>query len=573
MNLPIVRALRAKVLLLIVFGVAIPLAIVGIWMSGATERSGRDLLRVRLEGALGQVVAEISNRWVVLRSDLLDLAEAPAVQAALATGQTGTVALKTTWRRVAATPAEDILASGRPANLVLYGIDTTARWSITSTDDSTMRLEPSPVGGDRPTGVTVALPVVARVSGDVVGTIETQLAASFLVPVGAGGTGGIGAVLGIRDRTSGAWLSPLPFDPTLLTEDEFEWAGDHWLVARRVLEEPRLMLAAAAPLSAYTAPFQRTARRGAIALLIVSIAALAMAALLTRRFTMSLERLAVAADAVSRGDLDHQANVAGDDEVGRVGRAFNSMVASLRATLAELSRRERLAAVGEFAASLAHEVRNPLTALRMELQRAEEQLPTESPSRAPLERALRVVTRLNQTVAGALRVARSGTAGTDLVNLRVPLQRALEITVPAITQVGAVLDAPGPEGDPMVVRCDAAAMEQLFLNLLLNAAQSLSEDAVGRVTVSIEATAGVVDVAIRDTGQGISPELLPRVFDPFVSSRPEGTGLGLAIARQIAMAHGGELHLTSEVGIGTIARLRLPLVSTSVNDDGGVGRP
>ena len=125
----------------------------------------------------------------------------------------------------------------------------------------------------------------------------------------------------------------------------------------------------------------------------------------------------------------------------------------------------------------------------------------------------------------------------------------------------------------MVVRCDAAAMEQLFLNLLLNAAQSLSEDAVGRVTVSIEATAGVVDVAIRDTGQGISPELLPRVFDPFVSSRPEGTGLGLAIARQIAMAHGGELHLTSEVGIGTIARLRLPLVSTSVNDDGGVGRP
>ena len=333
------------------------------------------------------------------------------------------------------------------------------------------------------------------------------------------------------------------------------------------------MLAAAAPLSAYTAPFQRTARRGAIALLIVSIAALAMAALLTRRFTISLERLAVAADAVSRGELNHQAKVAGDDEVGRVGRAFNSMITSLRETLAQLSQRERLAAVGEFAASLAHEVRNPLTALRMELQRAEEQLPPESPSRAPLERALRVVTRLNQTVAGALRVARSGTAGTDLVNLRVPLQRALEITAPAVTHVGAILEAPGLDGDPIVVRCDAAAVEQLFLNLLLNAAQSLSADAAGRITVSIEATASMVDVAIHDTGQGISPELLPPVFDPFVSSTPEGTGLGLAIARQIAMAHGGELHLTSEVGIGTIVRLRLPLVSTSVNDDGGVGRP
>lgn len=565
MKRPTVRSLRAKLLLLIVFGVAIPLAVVGMWMSGATERSGRELLRMRLDAALDTVVGEIGDRWLVVRSELLDFAEAPAVQAALATGRGDTVALRTPWLG-APTVAE------RPASLVLSGTDTTAHWYLTSADDSIVRLEPFGVERVHAVGVTVLLPVTARASGAVLGTVETQLPASSLVPVGAGGTGGIGAVLGIRDRTSGVWLSSLPFDPALLTQDEFEWAGDHWLVARRALEEPRLMLAAAAPLSAYTAPFQRAARRGAIALLIVSIAALAMAALLTQRFTISLERLAVAADAVSRGDLDHQANVTGHDEVGRVGSAFNSMIASLRDTLAKLSRRERLVAVGEFAASLAHEVRNPLTALRMDLQRAEEQLPTESASREPLERALRVVTRLNQTVAGALRVARSGTAGTDLVNLRVPLERALEITAPVFAQVGAVLEAPAPHGDPTVVRCDPAAMEQLFLNLLLNAAQSFSGDAAGRVTVSIQATVGVVDVAIRDTGQGISPELLPRVFDPFVSTKPEGTGLGLAIARQIAMAHGGELHLTSEVRMGTIVRLRLPLVSASVNDDDGAGQ-
>ena len=549
------RSLRAKFLLVIGFGVVVPLAIVGFWLTRATERSGRALLRARLDGALTQVVSEVSGRWLEVRSGLLDIAEDGGVRNALADSKARDPSARMSWRsitRVNFDPGE------APLRLVLRSADSSHRWILTVGDDSVMRLEPAVEENVGLTGVLVSLPVTERSSGVPLGSIETQLPAEVLVPVGAGGTGGIGAVLGIADRATGAWLAPLPFDPVLLAADEFEWGGDRWLVVRRTLEEPRLTLAAAAPLSGFTTPFEGAARRGAMALVFTTLATLIVAALLTRRLTKSLEQLAVAADAVSRGDLERRAAVPDDDEVGRVARAFNGMIESLRRTLGELSRRERLAAVGEFAASLAHEVRNPLTTLRMDLQRVEEQVSPDSALRAPLERSLRVVTRLNETVSGALRVARSGTGGTDLVNLHAPLRRALEITLPAFEQAGTALEAPAAGDPPLLVRGDPSALEQLFLNLLLNAAQAMTSG--GRVTISAVTDGPDVEVSVSDTGHGIPAALLDRVFDPFVSTKPEGSGLGLAIARQIAIAHGGTLQMESEDGLGATARLRLPRV-------------
>lgn len=562
-QLRLARSLRAKLLLVIVFGVVVPLAIVGFWMSRATERSGRALLRARLDSALVQVVTEVSGRWLVVRSELLDIAEASTIEGAFDTSSSPTALHRLS------TPSSSGTESEWPTNFVLRGPDSAARWVLTRVDDSTLRLDPANDAPARTTGILVSLPVTARRTSALLGSIETQIPVSALVPVGAGGTGGIGAVLGIADRASGAWLAPLPFDPALLAADEFDWAGDRWLVARRELEEPRLLLTVAAPLSGYSAPFERTARNGALALLIVSIATLVLASVLTGRLTKSLERLAVAADAVSRGELEHRIDVPHDDEVGRVARAFNGMIVSLRSTLDQLSRRERLAAVGEFAASLAHEVRNPLTSLRMDLQRMEEQVPAESGLRAPLDRALRVVTRLNHTVSGALRVARSGTAGSDLMNLSVPLQRALEVTAPVLETTGVALEMPNLTEPPLMVRGDSNALEQLFLNLLLNAVQAVS--AGDRIAVSIAANGDSADVSIRDTGHGIPAALLERVFDPFVTTKPDGTGLGLAIARQIAIAHGGDLRIESEAGVGTTAMLRLPLAIPSRSGSGADG--
>jgi signal transduction histidine kinase len=297
-------------------------------------------------------------------------------------------------------------------------------------------------------------------------------------------------------------------------------------------------LVLAAPVTPFTEPFQQAARRNLWILAIVALAVFALATLLTRRTTRALVRLAAAAEAVSEGDLDRRVEDAPGDEVGRVARAFNSMTESLRRTLRELSQRQALAAVGEFAASLAHEVRNPLTSIRVDLQRVEEKLPDESDARDLLGRALSEIERVDRSVTGALRVARSGSVTLEPVDIRQPLEAAIHSAEPELEAHGATLAVEPAGADPLWVKGDAPALEQLFLNLLLG-----------------------VSISVRDTGRGIPLENIERIFEPFYSTRPEGTGLGLAIAQRIATAHGGELEIVSTPGAGTTVRLRLPEVA------------
>jgi len=296
-------------------------------------------------------------------------------------------------------------------------------------------------------------------------------------------------------------------------------------------------------------------------LLMVAVAGLVLAAWLVRRMTQSLERLAHAADAVSRGDLEQQLAHERDDEVGRVVRAFNTMTESLRRTLKKLADREALAAVGEFAATLAHEVRNPLTAIRIDLQRVEEGLPENSPLRAPQSRALEEIERLDATVAAALDVARTKSDDTATVDVLVSLAAAIHASAPAFEERGAVLHEPTQSG-PIHIKGDLGALEQLFLNLLLNAAQALESGGVADVTIAVEDS--TVVVTIRDNGRGIPPDQLERVFEPLFTTRPGGggTGLGLTIARRIATAHGGDIQLASEPDRGTTVEVRLPLATT-----------
>ena len=212
--------------------------------------------------------------------------------------------------------------------------------------------------------------------------------------------------------------------------------------------------------------------------------------------------------------------------------------------------------MGEFAAGLAHEVRNPLTAIRIDLQRADEKLDGDSALRVPIRRALGQVERLDATVTGALRLARSGHVSDATVDVLVPLDAAMHGAEPAMARSGATLEVAFPSGAGVPVRGDAAALEQLFLNLLLNAAQSF--DNGGVVRVGVEADDGVVRVTIRDAGRGMTPEVKARLFEPFYTTRADGTGLGLPMARRIARAHGGEIEVESVPGAGTTVVVRLP---------------
>jgi signal transduction histidine kinase len=277
--------------------------------------------------------------------------------------------------------------------------------------------------------------------------------------------------------------------------------------------------------------------------------------LLTARATRSHKLVAAAADAVAHGDLERQIDEDSNDEIGSLAAAFNSMTRDLRRTLQVSSQRKALAAVGEFAAQLAHEVRNPLTSLRLDLQRLDERLPADEDLHHRMRRVLSAIDRLNRTVTGSLRLARSGSVVLEWLPLSAALEPAIEAAMPEFVARGVSLHRDATDLSAVQLRGDADALSQLFLNILLNAAQAA--DGAGTVSVSASQQNSEVTVSIADSGPGISPEVLRQLEESSWTTKPGGTGLGLRIARRIAAAHGGRIELTNGRQRGTIARIVL----------------
>ncbi len=526
------RSFRSRILLLVLAVGVAPLALLGFWLAGSAARSGEALLVARLTDALELTARDAAGRWIRARSDLLDWAE-------YASGSTPPALLAGRARAPA----------GAPSPLV-------ARFVVTWVDGrppAVVRAADTEAGAEV---ISVTLPLYARSADTILGSLTADLAPDrFFRPV-ANVPGLAGVVLAAFHPETGRPLLRLPFEPELLASDRFTWGGEAWLARRRALAEPPVLLVAAAPVAPFTEPFIAATRRGTALLVLTGVAGLALALLATGRLTRSLERLAVGADAVAAGDLDRRVEPGDVREVQRVAHAFNTMTLNLRRTLHELARREAQAAAGEFAASLAHEVRNPLTAIRVDLQVVEERLPEGSPLRETQARALEEIVRLDRTVGEALARARHGGLGTRQLDVHGPLAAALHAAAPTFRERGVALP-PIAIGEAVMLRGEPGALEQLFLNLLLNAAQAVSPG--GDVQVRVHAEQDEAVVCIADNGPGIPAESRGRIFEPFFSTRPDGTGLGLPIARRIAEAHGGSLTLTSRAEGGTSAEVRLPL--------------
>jgi signal transduction histidine kinase len=534
-------SLRTRLFVIVLLGAVLPLAIVGTWLARSTARSGETLLRERLAESLNRVATDIGGRWVPLRSDLITLAERAAVLSELSSAGAPPI------------PADDVLAgsSGRLARSIHSA-------ALRTRGNHQVILMP-PRRADA-AGVTATIAIHDRVSGEAIGALEARVAIASLVPVSIAFNAAAGAVLQVVDRPTRTPLLPAPFEASLALQDEFSWQGDRWISARTALGEPEIDLIVSAPVSSFTQPFEAAGRRGLVGLIAVLVFVLVVTTLLTGQTTRSLRSLADAATAIAGGEYGRTVPVYQPDEVGRAATAFNAMSASLRRTLDELAQRQSFAAVGEFAASLAHEVRNPLTSVRLDLQRLEEKMRGEPRLSELASRALRAVVRLDATVSGALRVARSGRLTLDPLDIREPLGTAIRDVEPECRarRIEVTLNDQAADN---VIKGDRTALHQVFLNLLLNAAQAIESN--GRIQVAIDRVADLLCVTVRDTGPGVAPDVRSRIFDPLFSTKPEGSGLGLAIAQRIVAGHGGELLLDSQPGEGTTVTVRLPVTDAS----------
>lgn len=549
-------SLRWRFLLVVLFAAVVPLALIGAWLTRSVVRAGEDLLHSELDQSLQQVSDGVETRWSYRRGELALIANNEVAQRLLS-GSTSQPLAPVDSGYLGQLFAS--LSQGIPAFEYRDRVGR-VRWTTPAPPADTTDARGQRVAGTQwGSTMTLQLPVVSARGSAKLGYVTAEVRVSALIPADTSLQLPSGAKLQIVERDRKLALLPSFVPDSLLARDRFAADGHDWLVVHRSLAGPRLDLILAAPLTAYVQPFERAARTGMLTLTVVSVLALVLTAFVTTRLTGSLEQLAIAADAVATGDLEHRVEGGGHDEVGRVGAAFNSMVENLRRTLGELSKRQALAAVGEYAAALSHEVRNGLSAVRVDLQRAEEKMAGDAAGRSLVTRALENVKRLEGTVSDSLRSARNGRVPKRRVDLRPLLRSVAQSADGAFSERGAFLAPLAPDGAAAWILGDAMALEQLFLNLLINSAQALERG--GQAAIALDVDGSEVRVVVTDTGGGISPEDLERVLEPFFSTKANGTGLGLSIARQIAVAHGGSLRIESHPGKETRVEVRLPLAA------------
>ena len=297
--------------------------------------------------------------------------------------------------------------------------------------------------------------------------------------------------------------------------------------------------------------------------IVICVAVLMVLAVMVRRPMMELQEKFAR---VQTGDLDVSVSFADrHDEIGDLGRDFNDMVAQLKASREEIqrlhqtqmSRAEHFATLGELAAGLAHEIRNPLAGIAGVLDIASRDLPDTSPARNVMEDAKQEAVQINRILTELLDTARpkppqfreSDIVGT--VEHAVMFARQQAVTK-RITIEFVVKDA------PPLVEHDPGQINQVMLNLLLNAIQSMDKPGVIRVSLR-QLDDEMVSIAVTDQGKGIAADNLPNIFRPFFTTKGHGTGLGLSLARRMVESHGGTIQVDSTLGQGTQFRVELPI--------------
>lgn len=235
--------------------------------------------------------------------------------------------------------------------------------------------------------------------------------------------------------------------------------------------------------------------------------------------------------------------------------------------------REQLAALGQLAAGLAHELRNPLTPIKILVQGALERNDGSSLPYEHLQLIESEVIRLERLLQDFLDFARPPTPNVNNVDLRDMIDGAVELVQARAQSQGVVLRRKYPQ-DPVPADIDSTQMNQVILNLLLNALDMLSSGGWIEITIRSEDAPsdspsspgfGVRQtITIRDSGPGFDPEILQRLFEPFVSTKETGTGLGLSICQRIVEAHRGRIAAANAAGGGAVISIVLPMKSRSV---------
>jgi two-component system, NtrC family, sensor kinase len=294
-----------------------------------------------------------------------------------------------------------------------------------------------------------------------------------------------------------------------------------------------------------------------------------------------------ATERVAQGNLDRPVRMRRTDEIGRLGASFNDMTTSLlqaRAELqqlneslerqvddrtqaltsaqAQLIQSEKMSSLGKLAASVAHEINNPLAGILTYsklLIRTHEEGELSEKAREGCVRNLRLVQRETERCSAIVRnlldFARQRPPSLREVDVSAVVDEALSLLAHRLLMQNVALQKDLPPMPP--IKADFGQLRQSFVNIALNACEAMSKG--GTLSVVARLAGSSIEVAVTDTGPGITPENLSHILDPFFTTKEKGTGLGLSVVYGIIDRHGGTLDIRSQVGQGTVVIVRLPV--------------
>ena len=265
---------------------------------------------------------------------------------------------------------------------------------------------------------------------------------------------------------------------------------------------------------------------------------------------------------VGDGEVGVEIPVVGEGEIKELALSFNKMsvklkelIDDIRAAQENLVRTEKLYAIGEFSAGVAHEIRNPLTSIKMLLQALEHKKQALSGKHFGIIQG--EIDRIDRIIKRFLAFTRPGKTEKKDVNINNLLEEVISLTRPKMEQSAIRLDRKFSSVQP-VIKGNSDALKQVFINIVLNALQAMDDEG-GRLSIETTTRNGTLSAIFKDTGIGIPEKNLKNIFDPFFTTKDDGTGMGLALTYAIVNEHSGKINIKSTPKIGTEITVELPL--------------
>jgi signal transduction histidine kinase len=310
----------------------------------------------------------------------------------------------------------------------------------------------------------------------------------------------------------------------------------------------------------FTGDIAQAKRRSAVTIGLVAVSGILLVALvgiiIARSITAPVKQLVEVTEQIAAGDLTAEAEVKTRDEIGALSNSFNQMTRELKASRDKLIQSEKLAAVGQLAAGIAHEIRNPLTSIKMIVQLLRRRFQEDESGRTSVQAVLDEISRLEIIISGLLDFARPMELDLQTADVTQVMNDVLSFMEADLRHRKIQLVRHIDENVPKVM-LDENRIKQVFMNVILNSMQAMPEGGELAIECRCDDAGDKVQLVFSDTGIGMSQEILDQAFEPFFSNRDGGTGLGLANVEKIIELHGGSIQLESTEGQGTKVIIKL----------------